>query len=205
MAEAAWPARAERLRRLRWRLRGAWQWPTFAALTLVDTALLHSLPVTGGGTGWVPAFLLAGCLNIIAVAALSGVGGWWLRRRRPDLPKVVADDYAGTTLVVAITAVLLVAGLLHRPQRLGEREDFRAQAASFRTFVRGQAPAEYRRHLAAADSIRIEEDLYRSCVPGNDPKRWLCAYLDTSSSPVGVSEDRNREPNASLNAAGGYR
>ena len=50
-----------RLRRLRWRLRGAWLWPTFAVAMVVDAVLLHMLPIAGdGGTGWVPAFLLAG-------------------------------------------------------------------------------------------------------------------------------------------------
>ena len=62
--------------------------------TIVDVVLLHVLPIAGnGGTGWVPAFLLAGCLNVVAIAALGGIGGWLLRRRRPDLPKVVADEY----------------------------------------------------------------------------------------------------------------
>lgn len=205
MREAVRLRSSERLRRLRWRLRGAWLWPTFGLLTLVDTALLHWLPLAGDTTGWVSALLLAGCVNIVAVAALGGLGGWWLRRRRPDLPKIVADDYVGTGLLVAITAAFLTIGLVHRPQVLDEREDFAAQSQQFRTYVRAQAGAEHRRHLAAADSIRLQEDLYRTCVPGNDPRRWLCAYLDTSGRPVGVTRDRNREPNASLNAAGGYR
>ena len=205
MAHTAWPGANERLRRLRWRLRGAWQWPAFAVLTVLDTALLHWLPLAGDGTAIVPAFLLAGCVNIVVVAALSGLGGWWLRRRRPDLPKVVADDYVGTGLLVAVSVVFLAVGLVHRPQLLDDRRDLQAQATSFRHYVRTQAPAEFRRHLPAADTLRMEEDLYRSCVPGNDPNRWLCPYLDTSDRPVTVTKDRNREPNASLNRYGAYR
>lgn len=48
------PARSERgdrLTRLRWRVRGAWQWPAFVLLTLADAALLHWLPLAGEGTG----------------------------------------------------------------------------------------------------------------------------------------------------------
>ena len=38
-----------RLRRLRWRLRGAWQWPVFAVLTVVDAVLIARLPFQGEG------------------------------------------------------------------------------------------------------------------------------------------------------------
>jgi hypothetical protein len=42
--------RAERVwhRRLRWRLRGAWQWPVFVALTLADGIVLVVLPPYDG-------------------------------------------------------------------------------------------------------------------------------------------------------------
>src|SRR4051812_17810009 len=36
-----------RWRRLRWRLRGAWQWPAFAVLTVVDALLVARLPFQG--------------------------------------------------------------------------------------------------------------------------------------------------------------
>lgn len=197
--------RVDRLRRMRWRMRGAWQWPTFVAVTLLDAALIHHLPLAGEGTGWIAALLLAGCLNLIAVAVLGGIGGWLLRRRRPDLPKVVADDYVGTALVLAMAAVFLVAGLLHRPQVLDEREAVATQAAAVRRWVAAEAEPLYRSHVAAADTLRLEEDLYRTCVPGDDPKRHLCLIVDTASSPPVVKRDDNREPNASLNRPGGFR
>ena len=37
--------------RLRWRMRGAWQWPAFAVLTLLDGVLLTKLPFYGRGPG----------------------------------------------------------------------------------------------------------------------------------------------------------
>ncbi len=191
----------ERLRRLRWRLRGAWQWPTFALLTALDTLLLHWLPLAGeDSTPWVSAFLLAGCVNIVVVAALGGMGGWWLRRRRRDLPKVVADDYAGTALLVAVTLVFAAAGLAHRTQVLDERADFTAQSAAARRYVAAQGAPEFRRRVDEADSIRLGEDLFRTCVPGDDPKRWLCLLVDTTDHPATARADRSREPNATFNA-----
>src|SRR5918998_2008995 len=84
---------AERLfwRRARWRLRGAWQWPVYVVLTVADGVMLARLPFTGDGTaGVVPGLLIAGFANLLAVALLAPVLGRRLRRRRPDLPQVVA-------------------------------------------------------------------------------------------------------------------
>jgi hypothetical protein len=195
-----------RLRRLRWRLRGARLWPTFAVATVADAILLHHLPVAGnGGTDWVPALLLAGCLNVVAIAALGGLGGWLLRRRRRDLPKVVADDWAGTTLILFVSAMFLVFGLVHRPALRDHTEDVAAQAVAAQHWFASQAPAAYRRHAAAADTLQIAPELYRTCVPGDDPDRWLCIYLDTSDRPVTAKRDTSGASNARFDPSGGFR
>lgn len=205
MDERTADARRDRARRLRWRLRGAWQWPAFALFTVLDAVLIHLLPLAGDETGWVGAFLLAGCLNLIVVAVLGGVGGWLLRRRRPDLPKVVADDYAGTGLLVALSAVFLAVGLAHRPDVLAARDAFAEQGRAVRRWVAAEADPVYRAHVDAADTLVLEDDLFRTCVPGDDPRRHLCLIVDTSQAPPSVVPDPNREPNASLNRPGGFR
>ena len=43
--------------------------------------------------------------------------------------------------------------------------------------------------------MRVEDDLYRTCVPGPDPKRWLCLYVNTEQRPAGVTLDHDRAPN----------
>src|SRR3954463_7600616 len=101
------PGQVERLwwPRLRWRMRGAWQWPAFAALTLVDGVLLSELPFYDRGPGsLVGGLLLAGFVNLFAVAVVAPLAGRWLRGRRPDLPRLVANDYAGTVAIVCFTA-----------------------------------------------------------------------------------------------------
>jgi len=124
---------AERLfwRRARWRLRGAWQWPAYVVLTIADGVMLARLPFSGDGTaGVVPGVLVAGFANLLAVALLAPPLGRRLRRRRPDLPRIVATDYAGTGLLVAIAAALLAGGLVHRPAVASEARDARAAAAA---------------------------------------------------------------------------
>jgi hypothetical protein len=195
-----------RLRRLRWRLRGAWLWPTFAVATIGDAILLHHLPIAGnGGTAWVPAFLLAGCINTLVIAALGGVCGWLLRRRRRDLPKVVADDRAGTALVLLVSVTFVVLGLLHRPALQDHEADVAAQAHAAQAWFLDQAPPEYRRNAAQADTMQVAPELYRTCVPGPDPERWLCVYLDTSDRPVTAKRDTSGASNARYDPSGGFR
>jgi hypothetical protein len=52
--------------------------------------------------------------------------------------------------------------------------------------------------------MRIQDDLYRTCVPGPDPKRWLCLYVDTAQRPAGVTLDGDRTPNSELRVHGGF-
>ncbi|HVE67838.1 MAG TPA: hypothetical protein VNB64_04585 [Solirubrobacteraceae bacterium] len=192
------------LTRLRWRMRGAWMWPAFAAFTVLDGVLIHERPLAGDATGLVPALILASVFNLIAVAVLGRMGGWLLRRRRRDLPAVVAHDYAGTACLFAVAAAVAVAGQIHRPAVDERRADFAAQAAAVRRWVLTQAPPEYRRNLRRADSLRLGADLYRTCVPGPDPRRALCLFVNTDQHPPGVRVDPNREPNESFARAGQY-
>jgi hypothetical protein len=193
------------LRRLRWRLRGALLWPAFVVLTLGEMLLVHWLPVAGDDTSLLGALLLAGCLNVIAVALVGGLGGAALRRLRPDLPKVVADNYAGTAALGLVAAAFVVAGLVHRPEIAGEHEDFAAQSVAVRRWLEANGDAFARAHVSATTTLRIDADLYRSCVPGRDPRRWLCVFVDTSSSPPRVRRDPSHESNASFNPRGGFR
>jgi hypothetical protein len=192
--------------RLRWRWRGALQWPAFVVLCVADALLLGVLPIAGDeGTEFVPAFLLAMFFNLVAVALVGPVAALVLRRRRPDLPKVVAQDFTGTAALVVVSLAFLAGGLIHAPVRAEAERDFAAQAQAARQYASTRAPAPFRSHAGAMTTLKLEDELYRTCVPGDDPKRWFCMYVSTDSSPPGVTEDRNRESNASLNRPGGFR
>lgn len=186
-------------------MRGAWQWPAFAAFTVIDGVLLSELPFYDNGTGsLVGGMLLAGFANIIAIAVLAPLAGRRLRRRRPDLPRLVASDYAGTGLLAALAVALFIGGLLHRPAVAAERAKVAAVAVVTHDYVIAQAP-EYERGVGSIDALRVEEDLYRSCVPGPDPDRWLCLFVTTEQSPPGVTLDRDRAPNSAYRRHGGFR
>ena len=183
------------LERWRWRLRGATMWPAFAACLAIDVLVAAELPPWGTQSDVVSAFLIAGAANLAVVAVFAPLAGTALRRRRRDLPRVVAVDYAGTGLLVALVLAFLAAGLVHRPAVVHAQNAFQAQSQAMRTYVLGQAPPQYRSRIDSADSVRLSDQLFRTCVPGQDPNRALCLFIDTSQSPPGVRLDSDEAPN----------
>lgn len=203
-AEPVVPRREPRQvwRRLRWRLRGAWQWPSFVVLTPVGAVVLSELPFyEPGPANLFAAVLLAGFANLLAVAVLAPLAGRLLRRRRPDLPRIVARDYAGAALLAAIFVALVAGGLLHRPAAASARAERSAVLAGVHSYVLGRAP-QLSDRIAQTDMIRLEDDLYRACVPTGDPRRWLCLIVSTAQDPPRITRDRGEEPNDVLRLRG---
>jgi hypothetical protein len=201
------PAQVERLwwPRLRWRMRGAWQWPAFGVLTAADGVLLYELPFYDRGPGTLAGGLLfAGFVNLVAVAVVAPLAGRRLRRRRPDLPRLVATDYAGTAALVCATVAMALGGVLHRPAVAEEDADVASVFASTHDYVLSHVPA-YRPGLIGLDAMRVENDLYRACVPGPDPRRWLCLFVNTTQVPAGITRDPDEAPNSAYRYHGGFR
>jgi hypothetical protein len=170
--DGAWLVRA------RWRYRGAWLWPMFAVLSLVDGLVGHSLPVSGRQQSVAGGVVVGLALNLLAVVLLSRPLGAMLRRRRRDLPTLVARNYAGTFCLVLITAGFVVAGL-------GNRSDIRSDDAAYRDAVvravannRAPAPAQFRRNADHADTFTIQPgSIYRTCVPNSAHTRTYCVIV----------------------------
>jgi len=181
-------------------------WPAFVALTVFDALMLGVLPIAGdGGTDLVPALLLAFFFNLLAVAVVTPLVAWRLRRRRPDLPREVAQDHAGTALLFGVTLALLAGGLVHRPNVRDAEHDFIVQQAAAREFAARRAPPEFRRRVSESNSVKLGDEEYRTCVPGPDPRRWFCVLVATETSPPGITVDESREPNGDFNRPGGFR
>jgi hypothetical protein len=182
------------LTRLRWRMRGAWLWPAFFGLTLIDGVLITVLPPYGWTPpGVVGGLLLAGFANLVLLAVVAPPAGRALRRRRPDLPRPIAFDYAGTALACVLALTILVAGILHRPAVEAERDDEAAMLAAVRAYVTRHAP-EWGAGVHRVEVRQYAPEVFRACVPGPDPRHSLCLIVDTDRRPPRVTRDDSMAP-----------
>jgi hypothetical protein len=193
-----------RLVRMRWRRAGAWLWPSFVVLIVADAVIGHELPPAGTTESLVAAGLLALVANLIAVLLLSRPIGALVRLRRPDLPGVVARDYAGTVVVLAVTAVITIAGLTHRgaidaSQRATQDAIARAQA-----WIGDRAPDQFRRNLQFVSLLVIQPGtIYRACVPNAAGTKSYCVIVNRSLPFATSVSFSGSEPNSVLAAGTG--
>jgi hypothetical protein len=173
--DRAWLARA------RWRYRGAWLWPMFAVLSLADGLIGHALPVSGHQQS-VPGGVVVGlALNLLAVVLLSRPLGAVLRRRRRDLPKAIARNYAGTLCLILISCGFVAAGLATRSDLRSDDADYRDAFVRAAAYIGDRAPAQFRRNLAHADTFTIQTgSIYRTCVPNPARTRTYCVIVRRS-------------------------
>lgn len=199
MVMAHLPEADERLwaTRLRWRLRGAWQWPVLWLLTVVDAVVLHTLPFSGeDGSPFMAGFLVSGFLNLGLVALAGPAIGALVRRRRPDLPKVVASDRAAVLAMGTLLALLLAGGIANHGTVAEADRDADVQLAAARRWFARNAPARFHGGIGNESVLKAGPDLFRTCIPGPDPDRNLCVYVNTSQQVPTVREDPDERPNS---------
>jgi hypothetical protein len=193
-------------RRLRWRLAGAWQWPAFAAITVVDAFVVRALPPTGGDLGLPEGLIVSAFGNLL----LLGVVAPWLTRRlarrpsraavagAPVPPLEVVQDRVATGLLCAGTLGLLAAGLALRPLVVSETEDTERNGAAVRDYALAHGSDEVVRNLDTANTYRLGEGYFRTCVALDDRRRAWCVFVDTRAEPPAVRPDPNPAPNGAV-------
>jgi len=179
-------------RRLRWRLRGARLWPMFAVLTVLDGLLLHHHPIAGDSTGIFPGILLAGFFNLIALVLVAPLLS---RRLRGSRPAEIADDRAGTIVILCVTVALGAIGLAHAGAVDDANRAMREQLAAARRYFAREAPLEYRVNRAHIDVWKQSDTLFRTCIPGPDADHALCVFVKTDTEPPDVRLDPAHVPN----------
>jgi hypothetical protein len=166
--------------RLQWRRRGAWLWPAFVTMTVVDAILGHALPPAGDSQSLAAAAIGALVVNLLGVLLLSRPLGMLLRRGRPDLPSVVARNYAGTSVVLAISVAFAAAGLVHHDTVVSNQNALRDATVRAQAWIGARAPDEFRRQVGHLDTFTIQAgSVYRTCVPSVDGTRTYCVIVKT--------------------------
>jgi hypothetical protein len=188
-----------RLVRLRWRRAGAWLWPSFVAFTVFDAVIGHDLPPAGSTESLTAAALLGLVINLLGVLLLSRPLGWILRRARPDLPTIVAREYGGTFVVLALTATLIGAGVIHRSAIQSSQRDVQDAIARAQAWIGARAPDEFRRNLQVVSMFAIQAGtIYRACVPNVQNTKSYCVIVDRSKPLDQSVRFSGYEPNSTL-------
>jgi hypothetical protein len=174
-------------------------WPSFVVLTILDGLIVHWLPWTGDRqspeSGWIGGLFL----GLLAIAIGAPLAGLLLRRVRRDMPHVVARDYAGTALLVGVTAMFLTIGLLHHAQIARDQRALEDAIARAESYIGDRAPAQFRTNLASGSTYAIQPGrLYRTCVRNRAGTRAFCVVVDRARPFASSVTPAGSEPNATF-------
>jgi len=193
-----------RLVRMRWRRAGAWLWPSFVFLIVVDGVVGHELPPAGTTESVAAAALLGLVANLLGVLLLSRPLGALLRRVRGDMPTVVARDYAGTVVVLAVTAAIAGAGLAHRGAIQASERATQDAIARAQAWIGDRAPDQFRRNLRFVSLLTIQPGtIYRACVSNPAATKSYCVIVNRSLPFDRSVSFSGSEPNSVLGAGTG--
>lgn len=179
--------------RMRWRLRGAWLWPSFIVLMFADGVIENWRPVAGDHSSVLAGLLLGSILSLIGIAMLSPALGWVLRQVRQDLPTVVARDYAGAGVCLLIACLLLGVGVIHHPAVVADQNALEDASATAEAYIGDHAPQRFMAGLHSLSAYEVQPpEIYRVCAraafkPGlTSGPIWYCVSVDRSK-PFGDS------------------
>ena len=192
---AGWP-------RLRWRMRGAWQWPAFVVADAWSTrSLIALLPFYGRR-----ARTLLGALLLARLRQPARGRRRWRRspgvlvrrrRRRPAAHGRARLRGHGAARAASPSA-LVAGGLMHRPA-LRRRARATGAAVRRRARLRARAGAALRgAGWPPRTPCGSSRPLPRLRARAR-PRRWLCLFVNTDQSPPGVGRSRP-EPTARTGA-----
>ena len=197
------------MRRLRWRLIGAWRWPLFLVMTVVDALILSEMAPTGGKVPFLPALFICSFGNLFLIGAFAP----WVARRLAARQGVATagapstfppsnhleltvDRVAAAVLVLAGVG-LLAAGLGNKRVVVADTERLERAGAAVRAYVAKHAPPEVKRRVDAANThATLEDGFFRTCVPYEDARKQYCMFVDATREPPSIVRDRDTRPNA---------
>jgi uncharacterized membrane protein YhaH (DUF805 family) len=185
--------------RMRWRLRGAWLWPSFVALSILDAAILRARPILGDSISLTGAWLLGLISTLIAIVVFTPPAAALVRRARPDMPRVVARDYAGAQIALCVTLALFLGGLLHHHVVSADKSALADATARAEAYIGAHAANEFQVSLHHLDTMEIEPpSIYRTCAADRTASRYYCVVVNRSK-PFGQSVRYDgSEPNGLL-------
>ena len=184
--------------RLRWRLRGAWLWPSFLVLSVADAVIIRSLPPSGSSESLVGGWLLGAILSLIGIVLLGGPLGALVRRFRRDMPRMVARNYAGALITLAVTIAFLAAGLVNQQAIASARRALQEAAARAQAYIGTHAPVAFQEHARVLYSDPVEAPVIYYFCAADATHHYYCVIVNLRE-PFGRSvRYSGSEPNSVL-------
>lgn len=202
--------------RLRWRFRGATQWPAFVVATVLDGLFLYLLPPLESrpeGLNPVVGLLIATFGNLILLAAAAPFLARRLARRRAlslatagqpmpeeqqQTEREVLQDRVASLLLIAGIGATLVSGLANRPVVVSETNATEEVGRQLEIYVQHSGDAELRRNLQTANTTRMGTGYFRVCIARDDRRHYMCLFVNTKRDPTAVKRDPSSESNAEV-------
>jgi hypothetical protein len=179
-------------------------WPTFVVLTLLDGAIVSWLPLAGDSQSPITGWLIGLFAGLAAIILLAPALGYVLRRLRPDMPKVVARDYAGTGAIIVVTLVVLAAGLAHRGTIASDQRALQDAIARAQAYIGVHAKPQFREDLQRATAFELQPPMiYRVCVPNARRTRTYCVIVHRDRPFAESVSFAGYEPNSVLSEGTG--
>jgi hypothetical protein len=187
-------------RRLRWRLRGAWTWPLYVVMTAVDALILHELPPVGTDIAIPVGLIVASFANLFLIGAVAP----WIARRLVEResrgtgsaaakPPEVQLDRTATALLLLAAVGLAAAGLGNRPLVVSETKATEENARLVRDYVDARGSDELKRNVETANTVRLGDGSFRTCIAYDDRRRAFCLFVDTNRHTI--KRDPSTVPN----------
>ena len=78
---------------------------------------------------------------------------------------------------------------------MSETNATEANARAVQGYVTAHGTPEYRRNLETANTVKLSDGYFRTCVANDARDRFLCLFVDTKKKPPQVVRDPSVLPN----------
>jgi hypothetical protein len=107
----------------------------------------------------------------------------------------VLVDRIGTGLLAFSVVGVIAAGLAAKPEVISETNATEANAKTIRNYVLHSGNDELVRNLDTANTIRIADGYFRTCIARDQRGTFNCFFVDTKKSPPDLVKDGSAQSN----------
>lgn len=168
-----------------------------AVFSVIDAQIMRGNPFGEGGIPWIGAIAVAVAGNALLAYVLSGWAAPYLVSSGGSEGAAAADPRSVRFAEIWMSFVLMAIGSLtlfavdfaNRDLIISPTQRSERNAVLVRETVEAHAPAEFQPLLTAADTWKMSERTYRSCVPSSkDDTKYWCVLVQGDDTSLKVAK-----------------